>query len=567
MTTKPKIAFIASSNATLLSTPPLVTSNKARAAHGLPLRRYADGTLPRFDALRPQRLAAPAVVYVEQFSAHPLERDAGELYGPPDGYINARGEFHQVREDASDKPVFRIELRPEDGLYPLPYMALKADGSAWDDDGASSLASRDRTRQPFFPDGNRLVEEIDRLSIGHDGSADLISAHANMDFYRVAPSSGYTKGLPEADRTDLGQGDVPAEKDGIDYFPYRPPHLAMHPTRTTLAVIVNAATKILSANCYDGVLWAQGSPRIEETLYWLTLLLDTDVLICGVAAQRSHQQVSADGPKNILDAVTLIASRAWSSDAGDNRLGVVLVSDQQVFSARDVQKGDARPGGYVATGGHGGILGGISYDNRPVIRYVPTARHTRQSSVNLSRLPQQVLSVRKTRSEPHPVQITVPIKTADGSLIGDAIPHVSIVKDGNYRADEPPYHISSEVDILALLDATLSSGVLAGFVLEGLSPYGTPTSRSRLSALRFATYNGMPVVQVGRGNNEGFSAPSDLMIGGGNLTATKARLLLMACLMRFGSLPPAKDPSKPQEDELDAIRRSLQAYQAVFDTH
>ena len=41
-----------------------------------------DGTPLRFDALRAQRLAAPATVYVEQFSAHPLESDAAELYGP-----------------------------------------------------------------------------------------------------------------------------------------------------------------------------------------------------------------------------------------------------------------------------------------------------------------------------------------------------------------------------------------------------------------------------------------------------------------------------------------------------
>jgi hypothetical protein len=77
----------------------------------------------------------------------------------------------------------------------------------------------------------------------------------------------------------------------------------------------------------------------------------------------------------------------------------------------------------------------------------------------------------------------------------------------------------------------------------------------------------MPVVQVGRGNNEGFTAPSDFMIGGGNLTATKARLLLIACLMCFGSLPAAQDPSKPGQNELADIRQSLKAYQAIFDTH
>jgi L-asparaginase/Glu-tRNA(Gln) amidotransferase subunit D len=334
-----------------------------------------------------------------------------------------------------------------------------------------------------------------------------------------------------------------------------------------LALIVNAVTKILDSKRYDAVLWVQGSPRVEETLYWLSLLVDTDALICGVSAQRSHQQVSADGPKNISDAVTFIASRLWLDEAGKNRLGAVLLSDQQVFSARDVQKGDARPGGYLSTGGHGGILGGISYDSRPAIKYVPTAHHTRQSSVNLSRLPPDVPGVRKTPAESRPVRITVPIKAADGSLIDDAIPHVSIVKDGNYGADEPPYRISSEVDILALLDSRLNSGALAGFVLEGLAPYGTPTSRSRLSALRFAACCGMPVVQVGRGNNEGFSSPSDLTIGGGNLTATKARLVLMACLMCFGSLPAARDPTNPEGDELDAIRRALAAYQRVFDTH
>ena len=42
-------------------------------------------------------------------------------------------------------------------------------------------------------------------------------------------------------------------------------------------------------------------------------------------------------------------------------------------------------------------------------------------------------------------------------------------------------------------------------------------------------------------------------IGGSNLTATKARLLLMACLMKFGSLPPAADPDHPTSAEAAAI--------------
>jgi L-asparaginase len=114
-TAKPRIAYFAGPNATIHSIPPLVTSNKARAKCGLAALTNPDQSPPRFDALRPQRLARPATVYVEQFSAHPLERDAAELYGPPDGYLDARGDFRKERQSPDDKPVFEVELRPDDG--------------------------------------------------------------------------------------------------------------------------------------------------------------------------------------------------------------------------------------------------------------------------------------------------------------------------------------------------------------------------------------------------------------------------------------------------------------------
>src|ERR671936_3067091 len=120
MTAKSCIAHFAGPNATILNSPPLVTSNKARRKYGLPLVTNPDGTPARFDVLRPQRLAASATVYVEQFSAHPLERDAAELYAPPDGYVDKQGAFHHERQGDQDVPVYEIELRPEHGLLPLP---------------------------------------------------------------------------------------------------------------------------------------------------------------------------------------------------------------------------------------------------------------------------------------------------------------------------------------------------------------------------------------------------------------------------------------------------------------
>jgi hypothetical protein len=89
------------------------------------------------------------------------------------------------------------------------------------------------------------------------------------------------------------------------------------------------------------------------------------------------------------------------------------------------------------------------------------------------------------------------------------------------------------------------------------------------AALKRATLSGMPVVKVGRGNAEGVVDPArvSLAIAGSNLTATKARLLLMACLLRFGSLPPAVDPDQPTQAEIEAVQAKLAEYQAVFETH
>src|SRR5271163_2507727 len=49
---KARIAHLSGSTATIQNTPPLVTSNKARAKHGLPLLKDVDGATVRYDSLR-----------------------------------------------------------------------------------------------------------------------------------------------------------------------------------------------------------------------------------------------------------------------------------------------------------------------------------------------------------------------------------------------------------------------------------------------------------------------------------------------------------------------------------
>ena len=309
------------------------------------------------------------------------ERDAAELYGPPDGYVDADGNFHKERRGAGDKPVYEVELKPEDGLYPLPYMARQTDGSAWEEECAQPLAPAERARQAFFPDGSRSFEEVDRLLWASTArQPDLVLA--TFDFYPPAAAGGYTRACRRRAQPTSAKAISRPKRRGHDFFPYQ----ARHSRRRAAATGARAhhqyrCSESWPSGKYDGAIWTQGSPRIEETIYWFNLLIDTTLPICGNAAQRPQGQMSNDGPKNLVDSLEFIDSRVWADEAGRNRAGVVLIQEQQIFAAREVQKADARPGGYVATGGHGGILGASGYDGRPMLHYLPaTATPTAPTS-------------------------------------------------------------------------------------------------------------------------------------------------------------------------------------------
>jgi hypothetical protein len=228
-------------------------------------------------------------------------------------------------------------------------------------------------------------------------------------------------------------------------------------------------------------------------------------------------------------------------------------------------KADARPGGYIATGGHGGIIGGISHRDAVVLTYLPAYKHTYLSDVNLSKLP---TSVKAVRAGPAGIEmIDIAIKNAAGELLGSAIPSVSIVKDGSYATLEYGDDPALELDLVALIEHKLGMGKLAGLVVEGQTPYGTMASPARTRLTARAVFSGIPVVRVGRGSPEGFADTHEFFIAGSNLTATKARLLLMACLMKFGCLPVARDPDKPTAEERAATSRAIAVYQNVFNTH
>jgi hypothetical protein len=100
--------------------------------------------------------------------------------------------------------------------------------------------------------------------------------------------------------------------------------------------------------------------------------------------------------------------------------------------------------------------------------------------------------------------VPVAVKGSDGTLLDTAIPKVVITKDASYWDDDGAADPEAEVDLLAMIDRMLKSAPLAGFVVEGFTPYGRPASNARNQLMLRAVHSGLPVVRVGRGNTEGF---------------------------------------------------------------
>jgi hypothetical protein len=87
-------------------------------------------------------------------------------------------------------------------------------------------------------------------------------------------------------------------------------------------------------------------------------------------------------------------------------------------------------------------------------------------------------------------------------------------------------------------------------------------------ALKQAVFSGLPAVKAGRGNTGGFTYEQPpWFIKAGNLTATKARILLIASMLKLGALPPAADPANPTSAEMAATVAKVGDYQEIFDTH
>jgi L-asparaginase len=96
-----------------------------------------------------------------------------------------------------------------------------------------------------------------------------------------------------------------------------------------LAIRIN---EIFKNNEADGIVITHGTDTQEETAYFLDLVITSDKPVVLTGSMRPATAISADGPKNLYDAIT-IAVNAKSKGRG------VLVSfNEGIYDAREVMK-------------------------------------------------------------------------------------------------------------------------------------------------------------------------------------------------------------------------------------
>ncbi len=149
----------------------------------------------------------------------------------------------------------------------------------------------------------------------------------------------------------------------------------------THAVWLKLAKRVnqpLAGDEVDGIVITHGTDTMEETAYWLNLVVKSDKPVVLVGAMRPATAMSADGPLNIYNAVVVAAS------AEARGKGVLVTLNDTVNGARDVTKMSTSAVDTFRSPDLG-LLGYVQ-DGRAVFYKQSTRLHTSRSVFDVSKL-------------------------------------------------------------------------------------------------------------------------------------------------------------------------------------
>lgn len=119
-----------------------------------------------------------------------------------------------------------------------------------------------------------------------------------------------------------------AEFDLINFDRLPGPHW----TPQRMMELATAVREKLREERIVGAVVTHGTDTLEETAYFLDLVLATDKPVVFIGAMRNSSELSWDGPENLAAAVRVAV------DAQARGLGVVVAMNSQIISAAEVTK-------------------------------------------------------------------------------------------------------------------------------------------------------------------------------------------------------------------------------------
>lgn len=239
-----------------------------------------------------------------------------------------------------------------------------------------------------------------------------------------------------------------------------------------LLTLSKRVNQLLNNEGQQGVVITHGTDTLEETAFFLDLTVKSDRPVVLVGAMRPATAVSADGPMNLLEAVTL------ASDKKAEKRGVMVVLNDRIGSAFYTTKTNSTtPDTFKAS--EPGYLG-VFVSGKPKFYYSPA----------------------------------VPVDKVffDVSKL-DSLPHVEILFA--YPDQEP-----------TLLESALKNGA-KGIVIAASGNGNVSTKMEE--AIKALTEKGIPVVMTTR-TGSGYVSTKSFAIGSGFLNAQKSRILLQLAL-------------------------------------
>src|SRR6187399_1553553 len=254
-----------------------------------------------------------------------------------------------------------------------------------------------------------------------------------------------------------------------------------HEVWLKLAARVN---EVLKGNDTDGVVITHGTDTMEETGYFLSLVVKSDKPVVLVGSMRPATAISADGPINLYNGVAL----AGNPDARGR--GPLIVLNDTIHYARETQKTHTTRMDTFQSPNRG--IAGMMNTGKAFFYSANTARHTTKSEFSL-----------------------------DGLTVAN-LPRAEVVYSyANLGGD--------------MIDALVEKGV-KGIVLAGVGDGNT--TDAALAALEKAAKAGVAVVRCSRTGSgivdRNVEVNDDKLgfIAGMELSPQKARILLMLGLTK-----------------------------------